>query len=313
LEKDMSNGTKVVKRNGTKEPLDLNKLHVMVEEACKDLAGVSASQVEMQSGIQFYDGITTAEIQEILIRSASDLIDLDHPNYQFVAARLLLFATRKQLYGRMHEVPTVKQHVDECIKKGVYDSEIADLYTDEEFEKLQSMIDHDRDYLFTYAGLRQVVDKYLVQDRSSGTLYETPQFMYLLIAASIPKKQDSNMSNDTTTQSASTKSTFPHLSWRECELHFDNLLAVFLLMLMTPSIASLVLIWLSADMLHKGRESASTQVESVVSTVRSEVEKCSIQVLSLSSKSLNLLSDVALKMAYEVDQQLSTFQSGTKK
>jgi ribonucleoside-diphosphate reductase alpha chain len=188
LEKDMSNGTKVVKRNGTKEPLDLNKLHVMVEEACKDLAGVSASQVEMQSGIQFYDGITTAEIQEILIRSASDLIDLDHPNYQFVAARLLLFATRKQLYGRMHEVPTVKQHVDECIKKGVYDSEIADLYTDEEFEKLQSMIDHDRDYLFTYAGLRQVVDKYLVQDRSSGTLYETPQFMYLLIAATIFSK-----------------------------------------------------------------------------------------------------------------------------
>ena len=77
----MSNGTKVVKRNGNTEPLDLNKLHVMVEEACKDLAGVSASQVEMQSGIQFYDGITTAEIQEILIRSASDLIDLDHPNY----------------------------------------------------------------------------------------------------------------------------------------------------------------------------------------------------------------------------------------
>jgi len=184
----MSNGTKVVKRNGKTEPLDLNKLHVMVEEACKDLAGVSASQVEMQSGIQFFDGISTAEIQEILIRSASDLIDLDHPNYQFVAARLLLFSIRKQLYGRMHEVPTVKKHVDQCIKKGVYDAEIADLYTDEEFDKLQSMIDHGRDYLFTYAGLRQVVDKYLVQDRSSGTLYETPQFMYLMIAATIFSK-----------------------------------------------------------------------------------------------------------------------------
>jgi ribonucleoside-diphosphate reductase alpha chain len=184
----MSNGTKVVKRNGKTEPLDLNKLHVMVEEACKDLAGVSASQVEMQSGIQFFDGISTAEIQEILIRSASDLIDLDHPNYQFVAARLLLFSIRKQLYGRMHEVPTVKQHVDQCIKKGVYDAEIADLYTDEEFDKLQSMIDHGRDYLFTYAGLRQVVDKYLVQDRSTGTLYETPQFMYLMIAATIFSK-----------------------------------------------------------------------------------------------------------------------------
>ena len=184
----MTNGTKVLKRNGKNEPLDLNKLHVMVEQACKDLAGVSASQVEMQSGIQFYDGITTAEIQEILIRSASDLIDLDHPNYQFVAARLLLFALRKQLYGRMHETPTVKEHIRQCIDRGVYDSEILNFYSDEEFDKLQSFIDHDRDYLFTYAGLRQVVDKYLVQDRSSSTVYETPQFMYLLIAATIFSK-----------------------------------------------------------------------------------------------------------------------------
>jgi ribonucleoside-diphosphate reductase alpha chain len=184
----MSNGTKVVKRDGKTEPLDLNKLHVMVEEACKDLAGVSASQVEMQSGIQFYDGITTAEVQEILIRSASDLIDLEHPNYQFVAARLLLFAVRKQLFGRIHDCPTVKQQVERCVGRGVYDSEILSLYSDEEFDKLQSFIDHHRDYLFTYAGLRQVVDKYLVQDRSTGALYETPQFMYLLISATIFSK-----------------------------------------------------------------------------------------------------------------------------
>ncbi len=184
----MNNGTTVTKRNGSIEGLDLNKLHLMVEEACKDLAGVSASQVEMQSGIQFYDGITTAEVQEILIRSASDLIDLDHPNYQFVAARLLLFALRKQLFGRMHECPTVKQQVERCVGRGVYDAEILSLYNDEEFDKLESFIVHERDYLFTYAGLRQVVDKYLVQDRSSGTLYETPQFMYLLIAATIFSK-----------------------------------------------------------------------------------------------------------------------------
>ena len=184
----MSNGTKVIKRNGSIEGLDLNKLHLMVEEACKDLAGVSASQVEMQSGIQFYDGITTSEVQEILIRSASDLIDLDHPNYQFVAARLLLFALRKQLFGRMHECPTVKQQVERCVGRGVYDAEILSLYNDEEFEKLQSFIVHERDYFFTYAGLRQIVDKYLVQDRSSGSLYETPQFMYLMIAATIFSK-----------------------------------------------------------------------------------------------------------------------------
>jgi ribonucleoside-diphosphate reductase alpha chain len=188
MEESMSNGTKVVKRSGSTENLDLNKLHLMVEEACRDLAGVSASQVEMQSGIQFYDGITTAEVQEILIRSASDLIDLEHPNYQFVAARLLLFAVRKQLFGRMHECPTVLEHTQKCVELGVYDAEILSLYDAEEFEKLQSFIDHSRDYLFTYAGLRQVVDKYLVQDRSSGSVYETPQFMYILIAATIFSK-----------------------------------------------------------------------------------------------------------------------------
>ena len=188
MEEGMSNGTSVVKRNGSVEGLDLNKLHLMVEEACRDLGGVSASQVEMQSGIQFYDGITTGEVQEILIRSASDLIDLEHPNYQFVAARLLLFAVRKQLFGRMHDCPTVLDHTQKCVELGVYDAEILSLYNTEDFEKLQSFIDHSRDYLFTYAGLRQIVDKYLVQDRSNGDLYETPQFMYILIAATIFSK-----------------------------------------------------------------------------------------------------------------------------
>ena len=181
----MSNGTKVVKRNGLIESLDLDKMHIMVEEACKGLAGVSASQVEMTSGIQFYDGISTQEIQEILIRSASDLIDLDHPNYQFVAARLLLFSVRKQLYGRMKELPDLEEHITKCVSIGVYDSEVYVKYSKEEIGKINSFIDHDRDYLFTYAGLRQVVDKYLVQDRSGGGVYETPQFMYMMIALTI--------------------------------------------------------------------------------------------------------------------------------
>ena len=181
----MSNGTKVKKRDGRIESLDLEKMHLMVEEACKGLAGVSASQVEMTSGIQFYDGITTAEIQEILIRSASDLIDLDHPNYQFVSARLLLFAVRKQLYGKMKELPHLEQHIYNCVNQEVYDNDIFNKYSKEEIDKANSYIDHDRDYLFTYAGLRQVVDKYLVQDRSSGGVYETPQFMYMMIALTI--------------------------------------------------------------------------------------------------------------------------------
>jgi len=185
LEENMSNGTKVKKRDGRIESLDLDKMHLMVEEACKGLAGVSASQVEMTSGIQFYDGITTAEIQEILIRSASDLIDLDHPNYQYVAARLLLFAVRKQLYGKMKELPSLEQHIYNCVNAEDYDSDIFNKYSQEEIVRADSFIDHDRDYLFTYAGLRQVVDKYLVQDRSSGGVYETPQFMYMMIALTI--------------------------------------------------------------------------------------------------------------------------------
>ena len=181
----MSNGTKVKKRDGRIEPLDLDKMHLMVEEACTGLAGVSASQVEMKSGIQFYDGITTAEIQEILIRAASYLIDLDHPNYQFVAARLLLFSLRKNLYGKMREFPTLETHIMNCTNIDVYDKDIFLKYSKEEIEKVNSYIDHDRDFLFTYAGLRQVVDKYLVQDRSGGGVYETPQFMYMMIALTI--------------------------------------------------------------------------------------------------------------------------------
>jgi len=181
----MSNGLKVKKRSGLIESLDLDKMHLMVEESCKGIAGVSASQVEMQSGIQFYDGITTAEIQEILIRSASDLIDLDHPNYQFVAARLLLFSLRKSLYGGIKDFPHLEQHIYNCVDKGVYDNEVFVKYSKEEIDKVNSYIDHDRDLLFTYAGLRQVVDKYLVQDRSAGKVYETPQFMYLMISLTI--------------------------------------------------------------------------------------------------------------------------------
>ena len=181
----MSNGTKVVKRNGALEPLNLDKLHVMVEAACEGLAGVSASQVEMQSGIQFYDGITTNEIQEILIRSASDLIDLDHPNYQFVAARLLLFSVRKSIFGRMRDLPNLSKHVFAGVDNGIYDRDLITKYTMSDYADLDRYMDHDRDFLFTYAGLRQVVDKYLVQDRSSGKVFETPQFMYMLIAMTV--------------------------------------------------------------------------------------------------------------------------------
>ena len=185
----MSNGISVVKRDGSVESLNLDKVHAMVELACEDLAGVSSSQVEMNSGIQFYDGIKTEDIQEILIRSANDLISLDTPNYQYVAARLLLFGLRKAVFGYHPDKPPILyNHICKCVDHGMYDEELLTVYTEEEWEEIESYVDHDRDYLFTYAGLRQVCDKYLVQDRSTGYLFETPQQMYIMIAATLFSK-----------------------------------------------------------------------------------------------------------------------------
>ena len=185
----MSNGISVVKRDGSVESLNLDKVHAMVELACEDLAGVSSSQVEMNSGIQFYDGIKTEDIQEILIRSANDLISLDTPNYQYVAARLLLFGLRKAVFGYHPDKPPILyNHICKCVDHGMYDEELLTVYTEEEWEEIESYVDHNRDYMFTYAGLRQVCDKYLVQDRSTGYLFETPQQMYIMIAATLFSK-----------------------------------------------------------------------------------------------------------------------------
>ena len=186
------NETQVVKSDGSSQPIDLDKVHRMVEAACKDVAGVAESSVEMNSGLQFYDGITTKEIQSILIKSAADLISLESPNYQYVAARLLLFQIRKNVFNTKWKhsriYPALKEIVTRNINTGVYDERLVTYYDDDEWEKLDDYMKHDRDFLFTYAGLRQIVDKYLVQDRSNGKLYESPQYMYMLIAAVLFKE-----------------------------------------------------------------------------------------------------------------------------
>ena len=183
----------VKKRNGRGlEPLNIDKIHEMVEYACEDITGVSASQVEMNSGLQFYNGITTDEIQKILIRSASDLISLENPNYQYVASRLLLFSLRKQIYRKLWDHPHIYEHVKKGVDIGVYDSEILNWYDKKDFDRMENWITHERDYDFTYAGLRQVIDKYLVQDRSTGQVFETPQFMYMLISATLFAKYPKN-------------------------------------------------------------------------------------------------------------------------
>jgi ribonucleoside-diphosphate reductase alpha chain len=173
-----------MKRDGTTEPLDVNKIHKVVEFACEGLTGVSSSQVEMSSHIQFYDGMTSSEIQEIMIKSANDLITLENPNYQFVASRLLLYATYKDVYGEFDNAPLMSM-IQKNIDRGVYDPDILNQYTPEEILTLDKYIKRNRDENFTYAGLRQIVDKYLCQDRSSGQLFETPQHMYMMIAATL--------------------------------------------------------------------------------------------------------------------------------
>ena len=182
----MSNGINIniVKRTGKKEPLNIDKIHKVVELACEGLAGVSSSQIEMNANIQFYDGMSTDEIQEILIKGTNDLISLDAPNYQYAAARLLSYAVYKQVFGEYNAI-TFQQNIDRNIERKVYDPEILEKYTAEEIITLDSYIRHKRDENFTYAGLRQVVDKYLVQDRSNGQIFETPQFMYMMVAATL--------------------------------------------------------------------------------------------------------------------------------
>ena len=182
----MNDNINVVKRNGRgKEPLNIQKIHDMVEHACEDITGVSPSEVEMNSGLQFYDNITTNDIQHILIKSAADLISLERPNYQYVAARLLLFSLRKSLNRKLWDHPHIYDHTKKCIELGLYDKDLLKWYDKRDWDRMEEWIVHERDYEFTYAGLRQVIDKYLVQDRSTGEIYETPQFMYMLIAATV--------------------------------------------------------------------------------------------------------------------------------
>jgi ribonucleoside-diphosphate reductase alpha chain len=179
-----SSTIKVQKRDGKLENLDINKIHFVVEEACEGLTGVSSSQIEMNANIQFYDGMTTKDIQNVLVRSANDLISLEAPNYQYAAARLLSYDVRKEAHGQYEYIPLLKL-ILRNIRSGVYDKGILDKYSKTEIKKFNTWIKRDRDLKFTYAGLRQICDKYLVQDRSTGQLYETPQDMYMMIAATL--------------------------------------------------------------------------------------------------------------------------------
>lgn len=178
------NNIRVTKRNGVSEPLDYNKIHFILEEATEKLSGVSVSDIEMNASLQFYDGIKTTDIHEILIRSANELIAENTPNYETVAARLINYNLRKMVFGD-YITPSLLDIIHNNVTAGVYDPSILEHYTREEIVKLDSHLDHNRDELFKSAGLQQCIDKYLLKDRASNRIFETPQYMYMLIAMTI--------------------------------------------------------------------------------------------------------------------------------
>jgi ribonucleoside-diphosphate reductase alpha chain len=181
----------VTKRDGSIKPFDLDKVHKVLEWAVEDISGVSMSEIELKANIQLYDKIAAYDIHELLIKSAAELISEHTPNYQFVAARLISYKMRKEAYGE-YTPPPLTQIIEENIELGVYDSEIVNTYTEDEICELDSYLKHERDDTFTYAGMEQFRGKYLVQDRRTKKIYETPQILYMMIAMTLFGKYKEN-------------------------------------------------------------------------------------------------------------------------
>ena len=178
------NGISVTKRDGSTQPFNLDKVHKVLEWAVEGITNVSMSQIELKANIQLYDKIPAYDIHELLIKSAAELISEDTPNYQFVAARLISYKMRKEAYGQ-YNPPRLCEIIQKNVDLGVYDKEILKLYSIEELAELNDYIKHDRDDNFTYAGMEQFRGKYLVQDRRTKQIYETPQVLYMMIAATL--------------------------------------------------------------------------------------------------------------------------------
>ena len=178
----MNNNLFVTKRNGEKESIDLEKIHRVIDWAAAGLEDVSVSQVELKSHIQFYDGIKTEDIHETIIKAAADLISEDTPDYQYLSARLAVFHLRKKAFGQF-EPPKLYDHVVKLVEAGRYDQHLLADYDESDFEHMSLFLDHTRDLNFSYAAIKQLEGKYLVQNRVNGEIYESAQFLYILVAA----------------------------------------------------------------------------------------------------------------------------------
>ncbi|KGQ43253.1 ribonucleotide-diphosphate reductase subunit alpha [Gallibacterium anatis] len=180
----MNTSLRVTKRDGRLEPIDLDKIHRVITWAAEGLENVSVSQVELRSHIQFYEGIKTSDIHETIIKSAADLISKDTPDYQYLAARLAIFHLRKKAFGHF-EPPRLYEQVKRLVRMGKYDASLLVDYSREEWDEMDTYLDHWRDMTFSYAAVKQLEGKYLVQNRVTGEIYESAQFLYILVAASL--------------------------------------------------------------------------------------------------------------------------------
>lgn len=180
----MNSNLTVTKRSGERETIDLDKIHRVITWAAKGLHNVSVSEVELRSHLQFFDGIPTEAIHETIIKAAADLISPESPDYQFLAARLAIFHLRKKAFGQF-EPPKLEAHVIHLVELGKYDAHLLEDYTSEELTLLDGFIDHWRDMDFSYAAVKQLEGKYLVQNRVTNEIYESAQFLYILVAASL--------------------------------------------------------------------------------------------------------------------------------
>lgn len=210
----MNQSLLVTKRDGRKEIINLNKIHRIINWAAKGLKNVSVSQVELRARMQFYDGIKTTDIHETIIKTAADLISQDTPDYQYMAAHLAVFYLRKKAYGQF-EPPKLFDHVSRLVKIGKYDKHLLEDYSVEEFEKMEDFIDHRRDMNFSYAAMKQLEGKYLVQNRVNGDVYESGQFLYILVAACL-------------------FSRYPHKTRLDYVKRFYNAVSTFKISLPTP-------------------------------------------------------------------------------
>jgi ribonucleoside-diphosphate reductase alpha chain len=181
---------KVVKRSGEKEDLNYEKINKVLEWAVEGINGVSASDVAMNAHLQFFDGITTTQIHQVLIQSAGDMITEENHSYQYVASKLLNYLLRKEIFNTYNNFPRLKDFIKLNVDNGVYDADILNHYSDYDYDKIESFIKHERDEELTYAGLQQLVDKYLLKDRKTDMVYETPQFMYMLISMTLFSNKD---------------------------------------------------------------------------------------------------------------------------